>query len=91
MRIGKVLLLWTVLAVIAAIASVLLALKSEGIAYQYFVNGGTPGMLLARRFVPPSPRLWDVELTIDVALWFSVLYGSALAFMWRRKKRSGVP
>jgi hypothetical protein len=89
MRVRTV-LLWGVFVVFAAPISILLALKSEGVALQYGILHGTPGLIVSGWLVPPSPEALAkhlvAQLAVDAPLWFLVICGSAVAIVRRRRR-----
>src|ERR1700726_922828 len=68
-------LVWAFVFVAAAILSMLLALKSEGVALQHGFE--TPGLLASRQQVPPSSdhgfealaKGMDVAFAVDAGIW----------------------
>ncbi len=94
MKIGKM-LLGIAFVTVAGIFSVLLAVKSEGLALQYRLPNGTPGLYVAGRLVPPSAgglelmsKQMYIEVGTDAPLWFLLICGGAFVFIRRRKRNS---
>ncbi len=79
--------------VLAAPLSILLALKTEGMANQFGLTHGTPGMMIAERVVESEgfkgvAESMDVELAIDAPCWFLFLSATAM-IVARRRRRNG--
>jgi hypothetical protein len=93
----KKILFWMGFVLAAAVASVPLALVSEGYGYRFFLK--TPGMAVAERQAPINPtgsglmvlsKRMDIQLPIDVAFWFLVIciLGITVSLCRRHKSKS---
>lgn len=87
---------WAAFVLIAGAVSVPLALKAEGIAYQFGFLNGTPGMVVANRLVSPSSdrgfeamaKAGNVMLAVDAPLCFALIcsIGAFLVGIRRRRR-----
>jgi hypothetical protein len=94
----KKILFWMGFVLAAAVASVPLALVSEGYGYRFFLQ--TPGMAVAERQAPINPtgsglmvlsKRMDIQLPIDAAFWLLVICVVGIAVsLWRRHKRTSL-
>jgi len=88
--------LWFLFGVGVGLVSVPLALMSEGIAYQYGVFNGTPGLIISREQVPADSdrgiermgKRMDTALAVDAPIWFVIICGAVgIIVLVRRGRR----
>jgi hypothetical protein len=83
-------------AVIAAVVSIPLGIKSEGAGLQWGFN--TPGLFVASKVIAADPldrsdrlkRFFFISLAIDAPLWFLAICGTGTAITLIRRKRNRV-
>jgi hypothetical protein len=94
-RTGRNLVLAICFVIGAAVISIPLGIKSEGIALQLGFDHGTPGLFVADKVAGDEPlgearmrRELFIALFVDGPLWFFAICGTAVAVVLYRRKRN---